>query len=110
MPGDRIAIAGVGALACLFGARLSAHADVTLIGRWPEQIAALRQTGLWIRAPEAESPADAEHISPMQATDDPASSGPVDFALILTKSPKTAQAAQDVAQMLKPKPRRAANV
>lgn len=102
MPRDKIAIAGVGALACWYGARLSEYHDVTLIGRWPEQIAALQRDGLRIRIPDGEMPDREEHIPALKATDDPASIEPVDWALILTKSPKTAQAASDIAPILKP--------
>lgn len=39
-------ILGTGAMACLFGARLASVAEVTLIGTWPEGLAALREQGL----------------------------------------------------------------
>ncbi|MBI5957617.1 MAG: 2-dehydropantoate 2-reductase, partial [Chloroflexi bacterium] len=36
-------IVGIGAMGCLFGARLNAYAEVTLIGGWPDQLRALRE-------------------------------------------------------------------
>ena len=92
----RIAIFGVGAMGCLFGARLTAQADVTLIGHWPEQIAALNQAPLRFIIPD-----DEEHIW-LRATNDPDSVGPVNVVLILTKAPKTEQAALAAARILSP--------
>ena len=50
----RVAIFGIGAMGCLFGARLTPHADVTLIGSWPEQLEALAARPLEIRPPDAD--------------------------------------------------------
>ncbi len=41
-----ISIIGVGAMACLFAARLHGLAEFYLVGHWPEQIATLRGRGL----------------------------------------------------------------
>ncbi len=93
----RVAIFGVGALGCLFGARLSPHAEVTLVGRWPEQLAALRGGPLHIM--EA---GGGEWDVWLRATDDARAAGPADVALILTKTPKTEAAAQGAARALAP--------
>lgn len=92
----KIAIFGIGAMGCLFGARLSAHADVTLIGQWPPQRQALQQQGLRLIHPDGRE----EHVQ-LQATAKLQTVGQADVALILTKSPKTALACQDAAQVLK---------
>lgn len=92
----RIAIFGVGALGCLFGARLTPHADVTLIGRWPEQLEALRRAPLRVIDPGGRE----EHIR-LHASADPAAAAPADVALILTKFGKTEQAARGAALALK---------
>jgi 2-dehydropantoate 2-reductase len=92
----RLAIFGVGAMGCLFGAHLTPHADVTLIGHWPEQIAALR------RAPLRFFTSKGETRVWLRATTDPASVAPVNAALILIKAPKTERAAQAAAQILLP--------
>lgn len=42
----RICIIGIGAMGCLFGARLNEHADVLMIGHWQEQIDAIQDQGL----------------------------------------------------------------
>lgn len=92
----RIAIFGVGAMGCLFGAHLNDHAAVTLIGHWPEQLAALQQAPLRFITPNG------EELIRLRATDDPDSVGAVNVALILTKAPQTDHAAQRAAQILAP--------
>lgn len=97
----RIAIFGVGAMGSLFGARLTAHADVTLIGHWPEQLAELSRREMVVIYPdgreEAVRVAITDHAS--VGTNDAA---PYDIALILTKSAYTADAAQAAARILTP--------
>jgi 2-dehydropantoate 2-reductase len=94
----RIAIFGVGAMGCLFGSRLAPHADVTLIGRWPEQIDALQNGSLQIIG----SDGVAQSTVSLAVTNDPTILAPVDLALILTKSAKTERAARQAAAVLKP--------
>jgi 2-dehydropantoate 2-reductase len=93
----RVAIFGLGAMGCLFGARLSLRADVTLIGRWPEQLDALHRAPLRIINPDGSE----EHVA-ITATDDLSAVGAADVALILTKSVGTERAAQGAARVLKP--------
>jgi 2-dehydropantoate 2-reductase len=93
----RVAVFGVGAMGCLFGARLSPHAEVTLVGHWQEQMAALNAHGLRLIRPDG----DEERIS-LRATDDPAAIGEVALALILVKAAGTARAAQEAARILAP--------
>lgn len=90
----RVAIFGVGAMGSLFGAMLSPHADVTLVGRWPEQLAALNNEGLLLHT------ANGERRVPLRATHDPSALAPVDTALILTKSAGTQRAACQAADVL----------
>lgn len=82
-------------MGCLFGARLAPHADVTLIGRWPEQLEALRRGPLRIVTGEGHE----ERIQ-LRATGDMNTVGRVDVALIVTKSPKTAAAGAGAALVL----------
>jgi hypothetical protein len=49
-----ITIIGIGAMGCLFGAYLSQAANVTLLGHWPEQVAALRRSGLRLIGPDGQ--------------------------------------------------------
>ncbi len=91
----RITIFGVGAMGCLFGAWLSPHAQVTLVGRWPEQLAALERAPLRLTTPQG-----AEQRVWLRVTADARSTAPAEIALILTKSPKTAEAARQAAEVL----------
>lgn len=84
-------------MGCLFGARLSPHADLTLIGHWQEQLAALRNARLRLLYPDG-----SEDLADVFATDDVSSVAPVDVAIIATKSVKTDEAAQGAALILKP--------
>jgi 2-dehydropantoate 2-reductase len=93
----KIVIFGVGAMGCLFGAGLSKVADVTLAGRWREQIDMLRRARLRIVHPD-----HYEEYADLHATDDVEGIGPVDAALILTKSPRTDAVARQAAGLLKP--------
>lgn len=93
----RIAIFGVGAMGCLFGARLTPYADVTLIGHWPQQIKALRLSRLQIIHPDGH-----KELASLNAATDPGQVEPVDAVLILTKSVGTEAAASGAAQILKP--------
>ncbi|RPI96130.1 MAG: 2-dehydropantoate 2-reductase, partial [Chloroflexi bacterium] len=83
-------------MGCLFGARLTPHADVTLIGRWPEQIAALQRGPLRLLSGGGD-----ESIA-LCVTDDIESVDPVDVALVVTKTQKTAAAGEGAARILKP--------
>lgn len=63
-----------------FGARLAAMgSDVTFIAR-DTHLEAMRRVGLRVHSPLADV-----HISPAEATDDPAGVGPVDIVLFATK-------------------------
>jgi len=93
----RIAILGVGAMGCLFGMYLTRHAQVTLIGHWPEQIAALRSVPLQVIAPDG----TIERV-PLAATDEPHRLPPVDLALVLTKARGTQHAGRVIERLLKP--------
>lgn len=93
----RIAILGIGAMGCLFGARLSPHADVTLIGQWPAQRRALAAAPLRYVHPDGH-----EDRVRLRAVSDPRQVGTVDLALIVTKAGKTAAAAQVAAGILAP--------
>lgn len=93
----RIGVVGIGALGCLLGAYLGDVGDVTLIGHWPEQVATVRQTGLWLEHPDGRR----THHMPA-ITDDPAEVGLVDVALVVVKSRQTSDAAYTAARLLKP--------
>jgi 2-dehydropantoate 2-reductase len=76
----RIAVVGAGGVGGGFGAALAkAGADVTFIARGAH-LAAMKAKGLRIEGGRGET-----HLVPTQATDDPASVGPVDIVLFCVK-------------------------
>jgi 2-dehydropantoate 2-reductase len=76
----RIAVIGAGGIGAIYGAALAkAGADVTFVARGAH-LAAMRERGLKIEGDRGET-----HVSPAQATDDPASIGPVDIVLLCVK-------------------------
>lgn len=93
----RIAIMGSGGVGGYFGARLAlGGADVTFIARGAH-LTAMRQNGLRV-----ESPLDDLHVANPQATDDPATIGPVDLVLFSVKLWDTEVAARAVAPLIGP--------
>src|SRR6201747_883264 len=76
----RIAVIGAGGVGGAFGAALAnAGADVTFVARGAH-LQAMRQNGLRVEGGRGET-----LVSPAQATDDPATIGPVDFVLFCVK-------------------------
>jgi 2-dehydropantoate 2-reductase len=76
----RIAVIGAGGVGGAFGAALAkAGADVTFVARGAH-LKAMRQNGLRIEGGRGET-----IVRPAQATDDPATIGPVDFVLFCVK-------------------------
>ncbi len=84
-------------MGCLFGARLSPHAHVTLIGHWPEQLGALAAAPLRYVLPDRR-----EDTIKLHAVADPLQVRAVDLVLVVTKTGKTRAAAQVAAQILAP--------
>lgn len=94
----QIAIFGVGALACLFGARLSQleFQDLVLLGTWPEQISALQTGSLVLQELDGcESP----YSLWAQAKLD--NIPPVDVGIVLVKSQQTERVAKQATRLLK---------
>jgi 2-dehydropantoate 2-reductase len=76
----RIAVIGAGGVGGAFGAAMAhAGADVTFVARGAH-LKAMREHGLRIESPRGNT-----HLSPTQATDDPATIGPVDFVVFCVK-------------------------
>jgi 2-dehydropantoate 2-reductase len=76
----RIAVIGTGGIGAIYGAALAkAGADVTFVARGAH-LRAMQQNGLKIEGDRGET-----LIRPAQATDDIASIGPVDYALLCVK-------------------------
>ena len=85
----RVAVMGAGAVGGYLGACLAnGGADVSLIARGAH-LAAIRERGLTIVSPQGK-----RSTVRLDATDDPAEVGPVDFVLFLVKSYDTDEAAR----------------
>ncbi|NDJ36126.1 MAG: 2-dehydropantoate 2-reductase [Chloroflexi bacterium] len=93
----RILITGTGAMASLFGARLAPHADVVLAGRWQAQLEALAAGPLRVIETDGR-----ETHRALRAVHPDQLDGTVDAALILTKAPRTPEAAAIAAAHLTP--------
>jgi 2-dehydropantoate 2-reductase len=92
----RVAVLGAGAVGSYLGARLAAGgANVHLIARGAH-LAALRDRGLTLITP------DGTTTSAVQATDDPAEIGPVDYVLFMVKSYDTDAAARRLGPLIGP--------
>jgi 2-dehydropantoate 2-reductase len=93
----RIAVMGSGGLGGFFGGRLArGGADVVFVARGAH-LAALRADGLTIESPE-----DPFVLPSVQATDDPASIGPVDIVLFTVKLWDTEAAARAIVPIVGP--------
>jgi len=93
--GKSVLIVGTGALASLFGARLSAAGfDVTLLGTWEQGLNALRQVGIRLQTP------DGERVYSVKAVRSPTETGKFAYALILVKSWQTERAARQLVEIL----------
>ena len=93
----KIAVMGSGGVGGYFGARLAASgADVTFIARG-EHLAAVRREGLRILSANGDLT-----LKPAQATDAPASIGPVDLVMIAVKLWSTDDAARAIAPLMGP--------
>lgn len=91
----RIAVIGTGALACVFAARLVAHAQVVMLGTWPEGVSAIARDGIRVTDPDGRTWA-----ADVPVSTDPAEVKGVEFALVLVKSYQTPRAAGWARQVL----------
>jgi len=94
MTRQALLIAGTGAMACYFGARLAPYADVTLLGTWPEGLEAVRRDGIRV-----ETNGHLETIQ-VKAESDLKQCAKVKHALVLVKSWQTERAAGQLARCL----------
>jgi 2-dehydropantoate 2-reductase len=85
----RIAVVGAGAMGSLFGGKLSAGAEVTLLDPWAEHVAAMQRDGLRITELDG-----GETITPVTATADSSAVPGVDLVIIFVKAHATRQASQ----------------
>ena len=87
-----ISIVGTGAMASLFGARLSGAANVALMGTWTEAVRAIRRGGIRV---------EDEGTFRVHAASDPDDAPPADLAILLVKSYQTERAAAWAKRTLK---------
>jgi 2-dehydropantoate 2-reductase len=83
-------------MACLFGARLAPHAEVTLLGTWPAGLEALRRDGIRV----VQSAGDERFL--VRVVGDPADVVGARAALVLVKSWQTRRAAEMLSACLDP--------
>ena len=88
-----ISIVGTGAMASLFGARLSRAASVTLMGTWTEAVQAIRRDGIDV---------EGEGTFHVHAAGDPDDAPPADLAILLVKTYQTERASMWARRTLKP--------
>ncbi len=88
---EPVLICGTGALATLFAARLSAACiRVTMLGSWPEAIAALNRDGARL----------GDDVYPVRAVSDPRECQGAGLALVLVKAWQTERSARQLAECL----------
>ncbi len=94
----RITIIGTGALACLFGARITAVAPhaATLVGTWPAGLAALQSRGILFEE------AGGAHVFPVQAVRLGQRAKPAEIVLVLVKAWQTAAVAPYLPDLVTP--------
>ncbi|MFZ6031610.1 MAG: ketopantoate reductase family protein [Chloroflexota bacterium] len=93
-------LVGSGSMACLFAARLAAAGtSVTLLGSWPEGLAALRRDGVRLLEPDGRERAYPLAVLPCVQAAQPAS---FTHAIVLVKSWQTQRATEHLAAVLRP--------
>jgi 2-dehydropantoate 2-reductase len=102
--GARIAVVGTGAVGGYVGAHMAQSGeDVTFVDFWPDNVEAIRATGLRIShlrdVPEFTTPARALHVTELQRL---SKEIPIDIAFICTKAYDTAWATMMIRQYLAP--------
>lgn len=95
MAREPILIAGSGALACYFAARLAPYAEVTLLGTWSQGLSALKENGVQLVAEDGET-----RSYDVRATNDPADCIGHLCTLVLVKSWQTERTAKQLAACL----------
>lgn len=94
-PGERrLLIVGTGAMACAFAARLSPRASITMLGSWPEGLAALKREGIRLVQGQRQEVHSVAVLEPGQLV------APFQNALVLVKSWQTEAAAERLTEHL----------
>ena len=91
----KVTVVGAGAIGGLAGAYMSeAGYDVTLVDRWAEHVAALRERGLFIDGVRGEKRVPVQALMPHEVV------GPLEAVLVATKSQHTLEAVRAVLPLL----------
>src|SRR5512143_2604204 len=91
-----VLIVGIGALGCLFAARLAGSGcPVTMLGSWPDGLAALRKNGVRLLEMDGRS-----HNYPVELMAGSECQGDFSHALVLVKAWQTERAAQQLEHCL----------
>jgi len=93
----QLLIAGSGALGSLYAAALAPLTEVTMLGHWPEQETAVRESGITVVNAGGRRTRQGLHF-----ISDQTGLPRFDLALVLVKSHQTKRAAQELAQLLRP--------
>jgi 2-dehydropantoate 2-reductase len=92
----RVVLFGAGAMSCLFAARLSQVASVTMLDTWTKAIEAIRERGILFEDRKG------SRIVRVQIESLGASIEPADLAIVLVKAWQTEQVAGHLGEYLKP--------
>jgi 2-dehydropantoate 2-reductase len=91
-----VLIAGTGAMACLFAVRLSSAGNkVTMLGSWPEGLAALRKDGVRLQDLDGSL-----HQYPVEVMEGAEAKGDFSLCLVLVKSWQTTRVANQLGKCL----------
>ena len=94
---DSLLILGTGAMASLFGARLSSVANVTLMGTWQSGLEALERDGILLEEADGSTA-----VHPVRVVRSPDTCRGVKLALVLVKSWQTERAVRQLQECLDP--------
>lgn len=92
----QITIIGVGAMGCLFGAKLASHAQVKMLGTWRAGVEAISARGILVES------ATGQQVVRVFATTDPGVVDESDLVIVARKAWQTPGAAEQAARVLAP--------
>ena len=94
-PGTRVAVIGAGALGGYFGGRLAAAGENVVFIVRGAHLGALRATGLRVESPNGDFV-----VPDVDATDDPATAGPVDLVVVAVKAWQVPEVAKAIEPLM----------
>jgi len=91
----KVGIIGIGSIGSLFASRLSPLTEIIMIGSWPDQLASINESGLFLLHPNGK-----QSRSDVTATDDVNVAMGADIALVVVKGWQTERAADLARQII----------